>query len=66
MLKRKFGDHVRSRTDVAMKNEVLGKVLCHNICCVIASQCDLESSRFSGRRESWGTSVTYCPFVNPC
>ena len=41
MIKRKFGDHVRSKSDTAMTNEVLGKVLCHNICCVIASQCEL-------------------------
>jgi transposase len=41
MVKRKFGDHVRSRTDVAAVNEVLGKFLVHNICVVIASQCEL-------------------------
>lgn len=41
MIKRKFGDHVRSKCDTAMVNEVLGKILCHNICCVIASQCEL-------------------------
>ena len=37
----KFRDHVRSKTDVAMKNEVLCKVLCHNICCVIQSMYEL-------------------------
>jgi transposase len=37
MMKAKFGDAVRSKTDVAMKNEALCKVLCHNICCVIQS-----------------------------
>jgi transposase len=41
MVKRKFGDHVRSRTDAAMVNEVLAKFLCHNVCVVIASQCEL-------------------------
>jgi len=35
MIKAKFRDHVRSKTDMAMKNEVLCKVLCHNICCLI-------------------------------
>ena len=35
MIKTKFRDHVRSKTDTAMKNEVLCKVLCHNICCLI-------------------------------
>ena len=37
MIKAKFRDHVRSKTDVAMKNEVLAKILCHNICCLIGS-----------------------------
>jgi hypothetical protein len=41
MIKAKFRDHVRSKTDTAMKNEVLAKFLCHNICVVIASQCEL-------------------------
>lgn len=34
-VKRKFGDSVRSKTDVAMKNEVLAKFVAHNICCCI-------------------------------
>jgi len=37
MLKAKFGDSVRSKTDVAMKNEVLAKILCHNLCCLISA-----------------------------
>ncbi len=41
MVKAKFRDNVRSRSDVAMKNEVLCKFLCHNICCVIMSQVEL-------------------------
>jgi transposase len=41
MVKAKFRDHVRSKTDIAMKNEVLCKFLCHNICCLIQSQCEL-------------------------
>jgi transposase len=35
MIKSKFGDAVRSKTEVAQVNEVLLKVLCHNICVVI-------------------------------
>lgn len=35
MIKRKFGDGVRSKMDIAMKNEVLAKLVCHNIVCVI-------------------------------
>lgn len=41
MIKAKFRDHVRSKTDVAMQNEVLCKILCHNICCVIQSMYEL-------------------------
>jgi transposase len=41
MVKARFRDHVRSKTDVAMKNEVLCKFLCHNLCCLIQSQCEL-------------------------
>jgi transposase len=40
-VKRKFGDSVRSKNDVAMVNEVLCKLLCHNLCCVIQEQCEL-------------------------
>jgi transposase len=41
MMKRKFGDSVRSKTQIAMKNEVLCKVLCHNICCLISAMYEL-------------------------
>jgi len=41
MIKAKFRDHVRSKTDVAMKNEVLAKILCHNICCLISAMYEL-------------------------
>ena len=41
MIKAKFGDHVRSKTDKAMANEALCKVLCHNVCCLIQSACEL-------------------------
>lgn len=41
MIKAKFRDHVRSKTDVSMKNEVLCKILCHNICCVIHEMFEL-------------------------
>src|SRR6266508_3704432 len=41
MIKAKFRDHVRSKTDVAMVNEVLCKILCHNICCLIQESHEL-------------------------
>src|SRR5580658_9100900 len=37
MIKAKFRDDVQSRTDTAMTNEVLCKVLAHNICCLVQS-----------------------------
>lgn len=35
MMKRKFGDSIRSKTDTAMTNETLCKVLCHNLVVLI-------------------------------
>lgn len=35
MMKSKFGDSIRSKTETAQINEVLLKALCHNICVVI-------------------------------
>ena len=35
MIKSKFGDFVRSKTWTAQVNEVLCKIICHNLCCVI-------------------------------
>ena len=37
MIKGKFGDSVRSKNNTGMINEVLCKVLCHNICVLIQS-----------------------------
>lgn len=41
MMKRKFGDSVRSKTDTAMTNEVLCKVLCHNLVVLIHEMYEL-------------------------
>ena len=35
MIKAKFGDAVRSKSDIGQLNEVLCKVLCHNLCVLI-------------------------------
>jgi hypothetical protein len=42
MIKAKFGDSLRSKTDTAMVNEALAKVLCHNVCCLIQSMYELD------------------------
>lgn len=41
MIKAKFGEKLRSKTDVSQVNEALCKVLCHNICCLIQSMFEL-------------------------
>ena len=40
MIKSKFGDYTRSKTDTACVNEILLKVLCHNICVLISEMFD--------------------------
>lgn len=42
MIKGKFGDSIRSKGDVAQINELLLKVLCHNICVLIQAIYELE------------------------
>jgi len=41
MIKAKFGDSLRSKTETAMVNEALCKVLAHNLCCLITSMHEL-------------------------
>jgi len=41
MIKAKFGTVIRSKTEVAQVNELLCKVLCHNICVLIQSMNEL-------------------------
>jgi transposase len=53
MVKAKFRDHVRSKTDTAMKNEVLCKFLAHNICCLISAMYELNIEP-----EFWSKSVS--------
>lgn len=42
MIKSKFGDYVRSKTDMACVNEILLKILSHNICCLIQEMHELK------------------------
>ena len=44
MIKAKFRDHVRSKTPVAMVNEVLCKIICHNVCVLIQESHELGIS----------------------
>src|SRR6267378_3006125 len=42
MIKAKFGDSLRSKTETTQVNEALCKVLCHNLCCLVQSMYELE------------------------
>lgn len=64
-VKRKFGDNVRSRTDVAMKNEVLCKFLCHNICVVHHEQLELGIEPVFWPNETSGDNSLVLPFTRP-
>jgi transposase len=41
MIKSKFGARVRAKTPTAQVNEVLCKVLCHNLCCLVSAMFEL-------------------------
>jgi hypothetical protein len=41
MIKGKFGDSVRSKSDTGQINEVLCKIMCHNICALVLAMHDL-------------------------
>ncbi len=47
-MKRKFGDFLRSRTPVAQTNEMLLKILAHNVVCLVHSMYELGISEMFG------------------
>jgi hypothetical protein len=55
MIKRKFGDSIRSKGDTAMRNEALCKILAHNLCCLISAWYEL------GIGPDFGTGETKMP-----
>jgi len=60
MIKRKFGDSLRSKSDVGQANEVLCKVIAHNLCCLIAAIHELAlRSRHSEPRQWRVRKPTY-------
>jgi myo-inositol catabolism protein IolC len=40
-IKEVFGDALRSKTDTAMANEALCKIVCHNVVCIIYEMYEL-------------------------
>jgi hypothetical protein len=59
MMKRKFGADVRSKTDAAMANEVLAKVICHNVVCCIhaAHELGIDVGFGGAKREEPGDDL---------
>ena len=41
MIKRKFGDSVKAKSELAQKNKVYAKFVCHNVCVLIAEMYNL-------------------------
>lgn len=66
-IKRKFGDNVRSRSDTAKVNEALAKLVCHNLCCVIMSQCELgiEPIFWQNEEQAESDGPENLPLVRP-
>jgi transposase len=52
MIKRKFGERLRSKTETAQINEALCKILCHNLCVVTQSMYELNITP-----EFWGEAA---------
>ena len=67
MVKRKFADNLRSRTDTAKVNEALAKFVCHNLCCVIQSQCELgiEPVFWQNEEQQDADDAAILPLVRP-
>ena len=42
MIKERFGRRVRSRTPAARMSEILLRVLCHNVCCLVRASYELD------------------------
>jgi transposase len=62
MMKAKFGDAVRSKTDVAMKNEALAKILCHNIVVLIHEMYELGIDATFWKKDDGGNR---CAEITP-
>lgn len=58
-MKRKFGEIIRSKTPVAQRNELLLKVLCHNIVCVV------HEIHESGSTGMFPALTPTCPKIGP-
>jgi transposase len=64
MVKRKFGDSLRSKTDTALVNETLAKLLAHNLVCVIHEMYELGIDPTFGTVPA-DTPRGVLPFIRP-
>jgi hypothetical protein len=61
MMNSKFDEHIRNKTDEGMVNELLCKVLCHNICVVIQSMYELGiEPTFGAKSATLTREPTFC------
>ncbi len=66
MIKSKFGGAVRSKLPVAQMNEVLAKVLCHNLCCLVQAIAEFGIDADLGKSDGAATtSSTTLTLVQP-
>lgn len=63
MLKAKFGDSVRSKSDTGQINECLCKVLCHNLCVLVHAIHELEIDPTFGSKATSGSESRVEPEV---
>ncbi len=61
IIKGKFGSHVRAKSDQGQVNEVLAKVLCHNICVLSRAIDELGIEPLFGSAELLGSEATLEP-----
>lgn len=65
MVKRKFGDSLRSKTDTALVNEALAKLLAHNLVCVIHEMYELGIDPTFGAAPPADEPRNVLPFHRP-
>jgi transposase len=61
MIKAKFGDSVRSKSDIGQINECLCKVLCHNLCVLVLAMHDLGIEPNFGSKANLSSEIPLEP-----
>ncbi len=65
MVKRKFGDSLRSKSETALLNETLAKLLCHNLCCLISAWYELGIEPIFGALQPMSNHIgTFFAFLD--